>query len=148
LGTTLGTRGQVWTKVGWKESRGPDLTRTVLASLDASLSRLKRPRVELLQWHNWTANLANDPHFLACWQQLAKQTPVGALGASTYGPQDALIAVESGLFRVVQIEWNLLNQGVVNRIGNIAERRGVALAVRSVFLQGALTEEGRVLPPL
>jgi aryl-alcohol dehydrogenase-like predicted oxidoreductase len=69
---------------------------------------------------------------------------VARLGATTYGVDDAVAAADSGLFDVVQCEFHLLNQGVVAALAG----RKIALAVRSVLLQGALTDEGRALPPL
>jgi aryl-alcohol dehydrogenase-like predicted oxidoreductase len=148
LGRILGARGQVWTKLGRHEHIGPALIDEARASLNASLVRLRRSSVELLQWHNWTADLAANEHFRSCWAQLASDPRIAALGASTYGVEDARAAIESGLFHVVQVEWNILNQGVVDAIAEEAQRRNVAIAVRSVFLQGALTDEARDLPDL
>src|SRR5687768_12454973 len=56
LGRILGPRARVWTKV---TSGDPS------ASLAASLGRLRRPRVQLLQWHNWTSRLALDDAWIA-----------------------------------------------------------------------------------
>lgn len=132
LGRVLGARGRVWTKVA---SGDPS------ASLDASLSRLQRSRVELLQWHNWTAPLARDAAWTAAWARLRGDARVRQLGATTYGVADALAALDSGLFDVIQCEFNLLKQGVVTALAG-----RITTAVRSVLLQGALTDEGRALP--
>jgi aryl-alcohol dehydrogenase-like predicted oxidoreductase len=133
LGRTLGPRGRVWTKVA-----GGDPS----VSLDASLARLSRRRLELLQWHNWTAALAADAAWRSAWSALRGDPRVERLGATTYGVADAVAAADSGLFDVVQCEYNLLNQGVVAALAG----RSIAVAVRSVYLQGALTDEGRSLP--
>jgi len=50
------------------------------------------------------------------------------------------------MFDIVQVEWNLLNQKVVRTIKARARRTNVTIAARSVFLQGALTGDGRPLP--
>jgi aryl-alcohol dehydrogenase-like predicted oxidoreductase len=136
LGKALRGAGVVWTKIGRGEG------------VDASLRRLDRAAIDLLQWHNWSADLADDAHFRRAWEELRARAEVKGLGASTYGRADALAAVKSGLFEVVQIEWNVLNQGVLAAVADEAARRGVKIALRSVFLQGALTDEGRVLPTL
>lgn len=140
LGRVLGTRGQVWTKVA--PGTAPDV------SLAASLARLRRPHIELMQWHNWTADLDRDASWRAAWLRLRDDERVGALGATTYGVMDAVAAAESGLFDVVQCEYNLLNQSVVSALADHASSRRISVAVRSVFLQGALTDEGRELPAL
>ena len=139
LGRILGDRGAVWTKVA---SGAPQ------DSLVQSLARLRRPRVELLQWHNWTAPLGRDPAWVDAWRKLRDDPRVGRLGATTYGIDDARAAIESGMFDTVQVEFNLLNPLVVEAIADAAQRLGVTIAVRSVLLQGALTDEGRELPPL
>jgi aryl-alcohol dehydrogenase-like predicted oxidoreductase len=115
------------------------------ASLAASMSRLHRSQVELLQWHNWKASQAFDPMFTNDWQNLKKLSYVIGLGASTYGVEDALAAVKSGRFSVVQVEFNLLNPHVIQVVGEVAKEHNVSLAVRSVLLQGVLTD--RTLPP-
>jgi aryl-alcohol dehydrogenase-like predicted oxidoreductase len=135
LGKILAGRGNVWTKVA---SGDPS------ASLTSSLAKLARDRVELLQWHNWTAALARDTAWVTAWQALRRDSRVAQLGATTYGIADAVAAADSGLFDVVQCEFHLLNQGVVTALRG----KRIAVAVRSVFLQGALTDEGRALPAL
>jgi len=137
----------LWTKLDPRLQTGPGLAAGLAASLATSLQRLGRERVELLQWHNWRAALGTDGDFVRAWQALRGDARVGRLGASTYGVADALAAVTSGLFAVVQVEWNLLNQQVLERVAGEARARGVALAVRSVFLQGVLTPRGAQLPP-
>jgi aryl-alcohol dehydrogenase-like predicted oxidoreductase len=51
------------------------------------------------------------------------------------------------LFQVVQVEWNLLNQCVLDEIADASVAAGVTVTVRSVFLQGVLTPKGAALPP-
>lgn len=149
LGAALeGLSASVWTKVGRVERLDDSLEETLERSLDASLSKLRRSRVELLQWHNWTASLSANESFRRAWSRLARDPRVSALGATTYGVDDARAAIESGLFQWVQVEWNLLRPIVLDSVGPLARARGVHLSVRSVYLQGALTDEGRKLPAL
>jgi aryl-alcohol dehydrogenase-like predicted oxidoreductase len=133
LGRALRSRGRVWTKVAAGDPS---------ASLDASLARLQRSSVQLLQWHNWTSALADDAAWVRAWSALRGDPRVERLGATTYGVADAVAAAGSGLFDVVQCEFNVLNQRVVSALAG----KPIAVAVRSVLLQGALTDEGRALP--
>jgi aryl-alcohol dehydrogenase-like predicted oxidoreductase len=137
LGRALGARARVWTKVAYGDPR---------RSLEASLQRLRRPRVELLQWHNWTAALARDDAWTTPWSALRGDARVARLGATTYGVADAVAAATSGLFDVVQCEFHVLNQGVVAALDEHVARGAITVAVRSVLLQGALTDDGRALP--
>jgi aryl-alcohol dehydrogenase-like predicted oxidoreductase len=132
LGRALAGEGRVWTKV-------------TSGSVEASLERLRRRRVELVSWHNWTASLGRDPVFRAAWDDLRRSSAIASLGATTYGEDDAAAAVASGLFDVVQVEWNLLRQGVLRRLQALP-RAAVHIAVRSVWLQGVLTPRRRALP--
>lgn len=135
LGRWWPTDARVWTKLGKGDP---------IVSLGESCRLLQRQRIEVVQWHNWTARLLSEASFLSIWKRLANDARCLSLGASTYGPEDAIAAVSSGLFSVVQVEWNLLNQAAVMACAAIAQERGVALAVRSVLLQGALA--GAPLP--
>jgi aryl-alcohol dehydrogenase-like predicted oxidoreductase len=146
LGAALQGSGKVWTKLGKLALEGARPA-NALAGLTTSLSRLRRSRIDVLQFHNWHSQLAHDAGFSNTWRALSEDDRCAELGASTYGPADALAAIESGFFTLVQIEWNLLNQVVLREVGSIARSKGVRLAARSVFLQGVLTDRGRELPP-
>jgi aryl-alcohol dehydrogenase-like predicted oxidoreductase len=137
--------GSVWTKLSNLPVDG-GLAQAAERSLVQSLSRLNRDRIDCLQWHNWQATLAESTAFRSLWSELRADPRIASLGASTYGVDDALAAVRSGLFEQVQIEWNLLNQGVLDAVAEEAANLAVTLALRSVFLQGVLTEKGGFLP--
>lgn len=145
LGEILGEGGVVWTKVHG-DPASPSFEADALASIERSCERLRRSKLDLVQWHNWGPALGHIEGFAALWERLRRDPRVGGLGASTYGAEDAAAAIESGLFSTVQVEWNVLNRSVVGAVGKLAREHGVTLAVRSVLLQGALTDEGRELP--
>jgi aryl-alcohol dehydrogenase-like predicted oxidoreductase len=145
VGMALGEAGAVWTKVS-DRLPGPGLHDRVRESLEKSLGRLRRKRIDLLQWHNWNASVREDAYFRQSWGILGRDSRISALGATTYGSEDALLAVSSGLFTLVQVEWNLLNQRVVRTVAPVARAAGVRLAVRSVYLRGVLTSKGEKLP--
>ncbi len=117
--------GAIWTK------NGPD-------GLDASLQCLRRERVELLQWHNWHADLIDDPDFQAWLVDARDDDRVELLGATVYGQMDAKAAIELGAFAVVQCAWNVCDQGTVKAVVASACAQGVCLAGRSIYLQGLL----------
>lgn len=114
-------------------------------SIERSVQALHQDEIEYLQWHNWTVDLQENPYFLKIWRDVKENFQINNLGASTYGIENAMAAVKSGLFDLVQIEWNLLNQSVLEAVGDEAKKRGVKLALRSIFLQGVLTDKGESL---
>lgn len=69
------------------------------------------------------------------------------LGASVYGEESALAAVNSGHFDCLQVAYNVLDQRMSGRVFPAAAQAGVGILVRSALLKGALTEKSRFLPP-
>jgi aryl-alcohol dehydrogenase-like predicted oxidoreductase len=145
LGEVLGPACRIWTKFGHRVALDSSITSMALSSVERSLSRFHRSRLEVLAWHNWTVQVGKSHHFRECWRRLREDPRIASLGASTYGPDDAEVAMESGWFDVLQVEWNLLNQGVLRRLARVGQD-GPLLALRSVFLQGVLTDRWKRLP--
>ena len=142
LASSLGF--EVWTKLS-NIHLDNDAPSNARISIKKSLDSLRQSGIDYLQWHNWSADLYENPYFLEIWNEVRASSQIKHVGASTYGIENALSAVQSGLFDLVQIEWNLLNQSVLNAVGQEAKNRGVKLALRSVFLQGVLTDRGENL---
>lgn len=145
LQSRFGCSMQIWTKLSNLVVDG-SLNKNALTSVEKSLTHFSGQPIRFLQWHNWSSQAERNPYFLELWKLLRADDRISNLGASTYGVNDALAAVSSGLFDVVQIEWNILNQSVLNAIGELAQKNGVQVALRSVFLQGVLTPKGSNVP--
>lgn len=146
LGRVLPEDAEVWTKVDRRGAAAGELEAFTRASVAESRRRLARSRIECVQWHNFEAAWLEEEGFADAMRALRDDGNVCSVGATTYGAENALAAVRSGLFSRVQVEWSLVNQSVVRAVEAEALARGVSLAVRSVLLQGALTTEGRTLP--
>ena len=134
LGETLGGNGSVWTKCG--PIANVDDINTILKR---SFCRLNRDVIDLLQWHFWTPDVLKERRFDDIWCSIINNSNIKLRGATTYGVYNALSAVKSGMFDVVQVEWNLLNQNVLSYIGDLAKEKNTKIAVRSVLLKGILT---------
>ena len=145
LGRALPVEGAVWTKFDRRLHPG-ELASALQTSLAGSLQRLGRAQVEVFHWHNWTRSAAEETGFAQIWPEFAADPRCGRPACSTYGIDDALAAVASGWFGLVQVEANILNRSVLRAIAGTARARGVTIAVRSVFLQGVLTPKGAQLP--
>ena len=145
LGRALPTQGAIWTKFDRRLHPGP-WSSALTDSLAGSVQRLGRSQVDIFHWHNWTRAIADDAACANAWSALRADPRIGRLACSTYGVEDALAAVQSGWFSLVQVEANVLNRSVLRAIARPARERGVKIAVRSVFLQGVLTPKGTLLP--
>lgn len=111
----------------------------IAASVDHSLRRLRRDRVELLQIHNPTAAAVRDPGLLDALRNVIDNGKVGFVGASAYDEETALAVLEEPIYRALQVPFNLLDRKMEQRVFPLAQERGVAVLVRSVFLRGVLT---------
>lgn len=114
--------------------------------LAASLSALGRDRLDLVLVHRETDLL--DPMVVDTFQEAVRDAAIGAFGASLYRPAVGLELLERVPLAAIQLPANLLDRrfeqaGVFAK----AKARGVAVFVRSVFLQGALLIEPDRLPP-
>lgn len=145
FGGRFGCGEQIWTKLS-NLVIDDSLNKDALISVEKSLTHFSGQSIRFLQWHNWSSKAERNPYFLELWKLLSEDDRISNLGASTYGVDDAIAAVSSGLFDMVQIEWNILNQSVMNAIGELAQKNRVKIALRSVFLQGVLTPKGTNLP--
>ncbi|TVR39925.1 MAG: aldo/keto reductase [Planctomycetota bacterium] len=130
--------GRYWQGAVWSKT---DPT----SDLGQSLRALRRQRLELLQWHNFSISTLHDSGFLARWRSLAADERIAELGVSVYTGEEALAALALPQLRMVQLPWNLLARWPLQLCAPGLRQHGVRIAVRSVYLQGLLA--GRQPPP-
>ena len=155
LGRALrGRRDQVIlaTKVQTRQPDGanfsPDgLKRHMLASLDTSLRLLQTDYVDLWQIHNvdddLLARIGLIEEVFAGARQAGK---VRSVGGSMYGADIPLAALKLGVFDTLQVTYSVLDQRLADQVFPLAAAKNIGLIVRSVLLQGVLTERGDYLP--
>ncbi len=141
--------------------------RFILASIDASLRRLKRPQVTLLQLHNSiTARRGDLPTSITpddvlgpggvaqAFTELRRQGKVVHLGLTGLGDLPALLDVlRSRIFETIQVPFHILNPsagsvlvpaGVEANYGNLigeCERLGIGVLAIRVYAGGALADQ-------
>jgi aryl-alcohol dehydrogenase-like predicted oxidoreductase len=118
----------------------------VNASLDASRRALRREVLDVVQIHNATARVVQSGPLLECLEQARQEGKVRCLGASVYGVEAALAAVQSGRIEVLQLALSVLDQRMCGNVLPEAERAGIGILTRSALLKGALTKRARWLP--
>ncbi len=139
------------TKVNLRPDQSPPPTRGHLRtyveeSVQLSLKQLYAESLDLLQLHN---ALDEDltPDLLEIMVDLQERGLVKYLGATTYGEDAPARVLElSDHFRILQVAYNVLDRRLEKQILPLAKKLGVGLAVRSVFLQGALSDRATTLP--
>lgn len=126
--------------------RGSALRDALFGSLDASLARLQRKQIDILQIHNASVDVLKDDEFMAALQACRDSGRVWLLGASVYTEVEALATVESPAHDFLQAAFNLLDQRLRERLLPAARARGTAFVARSAYLKGVLTPKAQWLP--
>jgi aryl-alcohol dehydrogenase-like predicted oxidoreductase len=127
---------------------GPkQLRRAILGSIEASLKALRVETIDLMLIHNTTLECLQREDVLLALEDARQQGKVRFLGASAYGEAMLLEVMQRDAFQVLQLPFNLLDQGLADRVFPHAVRENIGIVVRSVFLKGALTSQiSNVLP--
>jgi 1-deoxyxylulose-5-phosphate synthase len=126
---------------------GEELRRQMLESLETSLRELQTDWVDLWLIHNLDQPLlAQIEELVEIFDEVRGAGKVRWVGASTYGVEMPLAAVRSGIFDVVQVTYSVLDQRLADEVFPLAAAQNVGVVVRSVLLQGVLTERGDHLP--
>lgn len=160
-----GAKPYISTKVRLDPNDLDDVEGAVEASLEASLTRLGRSRVDLLQLHN---RIGAQPGMLApeivlgpvaaAMAKVKRAGLTGHIGLTALGQTDAcLTVIASGVFETAQIYYNLINPSAARTMpvawrgqnfgGLIAAARNAnmgLLAIR-VFAAGALATGGQTV---
>lgn len=113
--------------------------------VEVSIERLGRPADTILMHSARRTQLTGAPALGALLQAKARGL-TARTGASTYGSEDAVLALEQPWADVVQVEYSILNQSVLRAIGSVREDREVV--VRSVLCKGLLTPRRAAAPAL
>ena len=119
---------------------------TVLLEIEASLQRLKVRRL-----YGYMLHRAEDMENEAVVQGMIAAKERGYtehIGVSVYEPEEALRVVRSGVWDMIQIPYNVLDQRLdESDFFELAKKNHVKVFARSAFLQGLLLMESEQIPP-
>ena len=113
-------------------------------SLNESLSALQTDYVDVYMMHNADLNILANQTIAQTFSEYKRKGISRAIGVSTYSVAETRKAIESGIWDVVQLAYNLMDQRQGELFGP-AEQNGVGIVVRSVLFKGILTDRGRNL---
>lgn len=118
----------------------------VLREIESSLHRMKVQRLFGYMLHR-----AEDMENAAIVRGMIAAKEKGyveAIGVSVYEPEEALSVVQSGVWDMVQIPYNVLDQRLdATDFFETAKKKHVKVFARSAFLQGLLLMNPVQLPP-
>jgi len=111
------------------------------ANLAERLSNLGAKKLDLLQLHTWTRAWNRNPTPFRVLRQLQREGLIGLIGVSTpEQDQNSVIdLMRGGWVDAVQVIYNLFDQEAAAELLDVAHECGVAVIVRVVFDEGALT---------
>ncbi|HZO88953.1 MAG TPA: aldo/keto reductase [Chthonomonadaceae bacterium] len=124
----------------------------VIGSVEASLRRLRREAVDVVQFHGGMFTEADARHILQNGPldglaKLREQGKVRFLGFTCEEPFTALPLLASGAFDVVQLRYNLLNHQAAEHALPKAKEANVGVAVMRPMTSGILQRILRYLAP-
>jgi len=108
---------------------------------EKSLKNLNRPYVDLLQFHVWEDDWANDAGWQRTMQDLKREGLVHAVGISLnrWEPWNGLKTIRTGLIDAVQVIYNIFDQSPEDELFPLCRELDVAVIARVPFDEGSLT---------
>lgn len=124
---------------------GKELQSLVENSVNESLKRLKRSRIDILLIHNATKEAIHQGDIILAISRLVEKGIVKFTGATVYGVENGLAVIESGL-DIIQVAYNILDQRMTDAVFAAAERKKIGIIARSALLKGVLSSRANWLP--
>ena len=122
------------------------LKEMIETSLKESLEALQTDHIEIFMLHQADMGILENEEISTIFSNLKKEGRCRATGVSTYSPEETKKAVEVGMWEVIQVPFNLMDQRQA-AFFPLASKKGVAIMIRSVLLKGLLSDRGKGLHP-
>ena len=123
-----------------------EIKKTITDSLDRSLKALRTDYIDVFMLHQSSPEILQNEEVMLAFTHLKQSGKVRAIGASTYTIEESKIAIDSGVWQVIQVPFNLMDQQQ-RTLFSSASNQGIGLIIRSVLFRGLLTGKDLNLPP-
>ncbi|MBS1751418.1 MAG: aldo/keto reductase [Bacteroidetes bacterium] len=123
-----------------------EIKKLIHASIRESLLALQTDYIDVYMLHQADMEILDRQVIADEMLRLKKSGVVRAIGASTYSVEETRKAVESDIWNVIQLPFNLMDQRQ-QTLFELAAKSGVGIVVRSVLLKGLLSTRGTGLHP-
>ncbi|HEU5129180.1 MAG TPA: aldo/keto reductase [Glycomyces sp.] len=146
-----GRRIRIATKIPPKDRRFPSTRDSKLqdvfpedhmwAYLRESIRNLGVDRIDLLQFHVWQDEWADDPAWQEPVREMKRQGLIEGVGISVnrWEPTNVLRALDTGLIDSVQVIYNIFDQAPEDALFPACRERDIAVIARVPFDEGTLT---------
>jgi aryl-alcohol dehydrogenase-like predicted oxidoreductase len=122
------------------------LMEIIETSIQESLSALKTTFIDIYMLHQADLEILDNETVANTFLSLKKKGVIRATGVSTYIAGETKKALESGVWDVVQLPFNLMNQSQEVHF-SLAAKLDIGIMIRSVLFKGILSEKGKNLHP-
>jgi aryl-alcohol dehydrogenase-like predicted oxidoreductase len=111
------------------------------ANVEERLRQLGVERLDLLQLHTWTRAWNRDPRPFEVLRRMKQEGKLRFVGVSTpeHDQNSVIDLMRDGWVDAVQVIYNVFEQEPAAELLPVAREKGVAIVVRVVFDEGALT---------
>lgn len=126
---------------GYAGQRLPDnaqIKKMLTESLNKSLNELQTDYIDVLMSHDCNIEFMENPVVTEFFQDAKNKGIIRATGISTYTVEQSLNAIKSGLWDVIQLPFNLMQQEQL-AVFELAHQHHIGLIIRSALLKGVLT---------
>lgn len=123
-----------------------EIKNVIKTSLEESLNALKTSYLDIYMLHQADEQILDCEEIKEVFVELKNEGVVRSTGVSTYTPRETKKAIESDVWDVVQLPFNLMNQTHAVHFSQ-AKAKGVGIMVRSVLFKGLLSGRGTNLHP-
>ncbi|HVS35093.1 MAG TPA: aldo/keto reductase [Gemmataceae bacterium] len=108
---------------------------------EKSLANLGLPSVDLLQFHVWEDEWADDDGWQRAMEDLKRQGLIHAVGVSInrWEPANALRTLRTGRIDAVQVIYNIFDQNPEEELFPVCRELNAAVIARVPFDEGSLT---------
>lgn len=108
---------------------------------ERSLENLGLPRVDLLQFHVWEDDWAEDDRWWRAMWALRDEGLIGGIGVSVnrWEPSNVLRTLRTGHVDAVQVIYNLFDQAPEDELFPLCDELDIAVIARVPFDEGSLT---------
>ena len=113
----------------------------IRSSVETSLANLGLASLDLIQFHVWEDDWADDPRWQQAVENLKRDGLVRAVGVSVnrWEPWNVLRTLRTGLIDAVQVIYNIFDQAPEDELFPACRERKVAVIARVPFDEGSLT---------
>jgi len=122
------------------------LKELIETSLNESLEALQTDYVDVFMLHQADLEILDNEDISTIFSELKKEGRCRATGISTYSSEETNKAIEIGMWDVIQMPFNLMDQRQ-DAFFTLASHKGMGIVIRSVLLKGLLSDRGKDLHP-